>query len=62
LDDSRHCAVGPGCEANWIRGLRAYLLWTKPNYGDDRAFRLLGLFWTDAKQDQIDAAARGLVA
>jgi hypothetical protein len=36
------------------------LLSAKPNYGDDCA--LLRLFWTDAKQDQIDAAARGLVA
>jgi hypothetical protein len=38
------------------------LLSAKPNYGDDCAFRLLGFFWTDAKQDQIEAAARGLVA
>jgi hypothetical protein len=34
----------------------------KPKYGDDYAFRLLGLFWTDAKADQIDAAARELAA
>src|SRR5262249_43129140 len=39
-----------------------YLLSTKPQYGDDYAYRLLGLVWTGAKQDQIDAAAQDLIA
>ncbi len=41
---------------------RAYLLSAKPWFGDDYAYRLLGLFWTEAKSDQIKAAARDLVA
>jgi hypothetical protein len=40
---------------------RSYLLSTKSRYGDDYAFRLLGLFWTDAQPEQIAAAARDLV-
>jgi ankyrin repeat protein len=41
---------------------RAYLLSAKPWFGDDYAYRLLGLFWTDAKGGQIKAAASELVA
>jgi ankyrin repeat protein len=41
---------------------RAYLLSAKPWFGDDYAYRLLGLFWTEAKEDQIKGAARELVA
>ena len=41
---------------------RAYLLAAKPWSGDDYAFRLLGLFWTGASADQIQAAARDVTA
>ena len=39
---------------------RAYLLSSKPVEVDDYAYRLLGLFWTEAKMEQIAAAAREL--
>ena len=45
-----------------IARARAYLLSVKPWFGDDYAYRLLGLFWTEAKADQIKAAARDLIA
>ena len=41
---------------------RIYLLSAKPWFGDDYAYRLLGLFWTDAEAGQVDNAARELVA
>lgn len=41
---------------------RAYLLATKPRTTDDYAYRLLGLFWTEAQADRIEAAAHELVA
>lgn len=41
---------------------RDYLLSAKPWFGDDYAYRLLGLFWAEAKEDQIKAAARELTA
>jgi len=41
---------------------RSYLLSTKPVTGDDYAYRLLGLFWTGAKPEQIATAARQLIA
>jgi hypothetical protein len=39
-----------------------FLLSAKPWSGDDYAYRLLGLVWTEAKDDQIKAAVRDLVA
>src|SRR6185312_13435066 len=36
---------------------RTYLLSAKPGFGDDYAYRLLGLFWTDAEAAQVDRAA-----
>lgn len=45
-----------------IARARAYLVAAKPSSGDDYAFRLLGLFWTGASADQIQAAARDLIA
>jgi ankyrin repeat protein len=44
-----------------IARARAYLLSAKPFFGDDYAYRLFGLFWTEAKPDQIKAAARELI-
>jgi ankyrin repeat protein len=41
---------------------RAYLLAAKPWSGDDYAFRLVGLLWTTASANQIQAAARDLTA
>src|SRR5258708_5249786 len=41
---------------------RAHLLSAKPWIGDDYAYQLLGLFWTEATSEQIKAPARGLVA
>jgi hypothetical protein len=41
---------------------RGYLLSAKPWFGDDYAYRLLGLLWTEAKEDQIKTAARELMA
>jgi hypothetical protein len=41
---------------------RAYLLATKPWTTDDYVYRLLGLFWTDASADRIEAASHELVA
>jgi len=41
---------------------RAYLLSAKPRSGDDYAFRLVGLLWTAASANQIQAAARDLTA
>jgi hypothetical protein len=41
---------------------QAYLRSAKSWFGDDYAYRLLGLFWTGAKDEQIKAAARELVA
>jgi ankyrin repeat protein len=41
---------------------RAYLQAAKSWSGDDYAFRLLGLFWTGASADQIQAAARDITA
>jgi len=40
---------------------RAYLLSAKPWFGDDYAYRLFGLFWTQAKVDQVKVASRQLV-
>jgi ankyrin repeat protein len=48
-------------EASVMRA-RAYLLATKPWTTDDYVYRLLGLFWTDAQADRIEAAAHELVA
>src|SRR5262249_49477948 len=45
-----------------IARARAWLLAAKPWFGDDYAYRLLGLSWTEAKVEQIKAAARELVA
>jgi hypothetical protein len=39
-----------------------FLLSANPWFGDDYAYRLLGLVWTEAKDDQIEAAARDLLA
>jgi ankyrin repeat protein len=39
-----------------------FLLSAKPWSGDDYGYRLLGLVWTEAKDDQIKAAARELTA
>ena len=39
-----------------------FLLSAKPWSGDDYAYRLLGLVWTEAKEDRIKAAAHDLVA
>jgi ankyrin repeat protein len=39
-----------------------FLISTKPWYGDDYAYRLLGLVWTEAKDDHIKAAVRDLLA
>jgi ankyrin repeat protein len=41
---------------------RAYLLSARPWFGDDYAYRLLGLFWTDASRPAVDAAALELIA
>ena len=54
-------AMGRDVEASVARA-RSYLLEAKPWSGDDHAFRLLGLFWTEAKQEEVEAAARDLVA
>jgi ankyrin repeat protein len=54
-------ALARDVEANVARA-RSYLLSAKPWFGDDYAYRLFGLFWTDAKDDQIQVAARELVA
>jgi hypothetical protein len=40
---------------------RAYLLAAKPRFGDDYAYRLLGLIWTGASPGQIRPAATDLV-
>jgi hypothetical protein len=53
-------ALARDLEAKVARA-RAYLLAAKPWFGDDYAYRLIGLFWTEAKQEQIKAAARELV-
>jgi hypothetical protein len=45
-----------------IARARAYLLSAKPWFGDDYSYRLLGLLWTEANEQQIKAAARELVA
>jgi hypothetical protein len=39
---------------------RTYLLAAKPRTTDDYAYRLLGLFWTNAEPGRIEAAARDL--
>jgi ankyrin repeat protein len=44
-----------------IARARTYLLSAKPWFGDDYAYRLFGLFWTEAQQDQIKAAAHELI-
>jgi hypothetical protein len=44
-----------------IARAREFLLTAKPWSGDDYAYRLLGLSWTDAKEEQIHMAARELV-
>jgi hypothetical protein len=44
-----------------IAGARSYLLSAKPWSGDDYAFRVFGLVWTEAKGKQIEGAARELV-
>jgi ankyrin repeat protein len=41
---------------------QAYLLSAKPWFGDDYAYRLFGLLWTEARQEEIKGAARELVA
>jgi ankyrin repeat protein len=41
---------------------QAYLLSAKPWSGDDYAYRLFGLLWTEARQEEIKGAARELVA
>jgi hypothetical protein len=41
---------------------RVYLLSARPWFGDDYAYRVLGLFWTDAEGRAVDAAARELIA
>jgi hypothetical protein len=45
-----------------IERARSYLLSATPWFGDDYGFRLLGLFWTGAKEDRIKAAALELMA
>jgi len=45
-----------------VTSARAYLLGAKPWTADDYVYRLLGLLWTDAQPDRIEAAARDLVA
>jgi N-acyl-D-amino-acid deacylase len=54
-------ALAHGAETKAARA-RAYLLAAKPWSGDDYAYRLLGPFWTGASTDQIQAAARDLMA
>jgi hypothetical protein len=44
-----------------IARAREFLLTAKPWSGDDYAYRLLGLSWTDAQEDQIHMAAGELV-
>ena len=41
---------------------RVYLLSARPWFGDDYAYRVLGLFWTDAEGRAVHAAARELIA
>jgi len=45
-----------------VQRARAFLASAKPVFGSDYPFRLLGLFWTNAPIDQIQAAARELLA
>jgi N-acyl-D-amino-acid deacylase len=45
-----------------IARARAFLASAKPVFGGDYPFRLLGLSWTNASVDQIQAAARELLA
>ncbi len=54
-------ALSRDLDAGIVRA-RAYLLSAKPWFGDDYAYRLLGLFWTEAKEDQIKAAVREITA
>jgi hypothetical protein len=54
-------ALASAGEASAARA-RAYLLAAKPRTNDDYAYRLLGLSWTDAQPDRVEAAARDLVA
>jgi ankyrin repeat protein len=54
-------ALARDLEAKVARA-RAYLLAAKPWFGDDYAYRLIGLSWTEAREGQIKAAARELVS
>jgi hypothetical protein len=45
-----------------IARARAFLASARPVFGSDYPFRLLGLSWTSASVDQIQAAARDLLA
>lgn len=45
-----------------IARARTYLLAATPSSGDDYAYRLLGLLWTDASEPQIRTAAGELLA
>jgi len=54
-------ALSPQAKAS-IASARAYLLAARPHTGDDYAFRLLGLSWTQASAAQIAVAARELMA
>lgn len=45
-----------------IARARAFLASARPVFGSDYPFRLLGLFWTDAPIDQIQTAAREVLA
>jgi len=54
-------AMAADLEAKITRA-QAFLRSAKPAFGSDYPFRLLGLVWTEAPADQIQAAARDLLA
>jgi ankyrin repeat protein len=45
-----------------IARARAFLVSSRPVFGDDYAYRVFGLVWTDAAAGQIQEAARELIA
>jgi len=54
-------ALARDLESKVVRA-RAYLLSAQPWSGDDYAYRLTGLFWTEARPEEIKGAARELLA
>jgi hypothetical protein len=54
-------ALAADLESRIARG-REFLVTAKPQFSSDYPFRLLGLLWTDAPANQIQTAARELLA